>query len=161
MNWKAFAEAAPGLAKTGEKLLDGPGVLLLGTVRQDGGPRISPVEPVFGDGELYLGMMWRSLKALDLLRDPRCTVHNAICDRMAPDGELKLQGRAREVVDLKVRARYGDLLYEKIGWRPEEPRFHLFTVTVERVGLFVMGDGARTVTRWRAGGRVETFEQTP
>ena len=44
-------------------------------------PRISPVEPLIADGHLYLGMMWRSRKALDLLRDPRCTVHSTVSER--------------------------------------------------------------------------------
>lgn len=70
MNWSGFREAAPALAEKAEELFDRSGVILLGTIRKDGSPRISPVEPLIVDGDLYLGMMWQSLKALDLMHDP-------------------------------------------------------------------------------------------
>jgi predicted pyridoxine 5'-phosphate oxidase superfamily flavin-nucleotide-binding protein len=98
--WPAFKETAPELAAKAEELFEETGVILVGTIRKDGSPRISPVEPLFVDGELLLGMMWQSLKALDLLRDPRCTVHNCITDRMAPHGEFKLHGVAADIQDL-------------------------------------------------------------
>ena len=44
--------------------------MLVGTIRKDGTPRISPNEPDFAVGRLFVSMMWRSKKALDLLRDP-------------------------------------------------------------------------------------------
>ncbi len=59
----------------------------------------SRVEPLIVDGDLYFGMMWQSLKALDLMRDPRCTIHTTISDRMAKEGELKLHGRVENVSD--------------------------------------------------------------
>jgi hypothetical protein len=46
-------------------------VALLGTLRPDGSPRVSPVEPYFAGGELVLGVMAWSGKARDLRRDPR------------------------------------------------------------------------------------------
>jgi hypothetical protein len=33
-------------------------------------------------------MMWQSWKALDLVRDPRCTVHSTISDRHTTEGEF-------------------------------------------------------------------------
>lgn len=81
---------------------------MLGTIRKDGYPRISPVEVVFTEGQLCLGMMWHSKKALDLLRDPRCTVHSATSNRDGSQGDFKMFGRAVEVTDLEVRGRYSD-----------------------------------------------------
>ena len=46
------------------------------------------------DGQLALGMMWRSMKALDLLRDPRCVVHSVVSDKDGTEGEFKVYGRA-------------------------------------------------------------------
>jgi hypothetical protein len=40
-----------------------PGVLLVVTIRRDGTPRVSPVEPLVLDGDLWLSMMWQSRKA--------------------------------------------------------------------------------------------------
>ncbi len=81
MNWQGFAAVAPGLAAMGEERFERTGLALVGTLRKDGWPRISPVEPYIVDGELMLGMMWRSRKALDLLRDPRVVVHSTTCNR--------------------------------------------------------------------------------
>ena len=38
---------------------------MLGTIRKDGFPRVSPVEFFIFSGELYLGMIWQSYKAQD------------------------------------------------------------------------------------------------
>ena len=57
-----------------DERIQATGILLLGTIRADGRPRISPCEPYVVDGELLLGMMWQSKKALDLLRDRRLTL---------------------------------------------------------------------------------------
>ena len=109
-SWGDFEAADPELAALGRALFLETQLTLVGSLRKDGWPRISPVEPLFFAGELYLGMMWQSRKALDLRRDPRCTVMNTVHDRMIPDGEFKLFGRAVEVTDrrrargLRVRA---------------------------------------------------------
>ena len=71
MHWNEFATAAPELARLGEERFEKWGLCLVGTIRKDGSPRISPVEPLITGGKLYLGMMWRSKKALDLIRDSR------------------------------------------------------------------------------------------
>jgi hypothetical protein len=81
--WREFHEAVPALAQLVEEEFERTGVGLVGTIRRDGSPRISPVEPVFAHRQLLLGMMWRSQKALDLLRDARCVLHSAITN---PDG---------------------------------------------------------------------------
>jgi hypothetical protein len=134
----------------------------LGTVRQDGSPRISPVEPLLVAEDLYLGMMWQSLKALDLLRDPRCTLHSSISDRMAREGEFKLHGRVSEVRDLEERGRYCARLQAKIGWAPEEPRFHLFVLgAVESAASFVNEETERVVKRWRTGEEIVELRQRP
>ncbi len=161
MKWDEFKVAAPELAEAGEKLFERVGVVLVGTIRKDGSPRISPVEPLFAGGELYLGMMPESLKAQDLLRDGRCTIHNVISDKNAPEGEFKVNGLARNVQDEAERQLYCDELKKKIGWSPEGMPFHLFAVQAQSAGLFQTTDDqmSRKVTRWRAGGKVETFRQ--
>ena len=85
------------------------------------------------DGELELGMIWQSKKALHLLRDARCQVHTVITDRNGTEGEFKLRGRARDL-GLAERERYCVALHAKIGWRPKEP-FHAFAIDVESRGL--------------------------
>jgi hypothetical protein len=57
MRWDEFAAAAPELAVLGEGRFHLRELCLVGTLRRNGWPRISPVEPDFVDGELMLGMM--------------------------------------------------------------------------------------------------------
>ena len=148
MNWNEFAKAAPDLAKAGEERFERWGLILLGSLRKDGTPRISPVEPLIVDGELMLGMMWQSKKALDLLRDPRCLVHSIITDRKGNEGEFKLRGRARDISDLEIRKAYGKALFEKIGWRPQEPELHLFAIDIEHTALIAFEGAKKSVQTW-------------
>ncbi|MCI0525299.1 MAG: pyridoxamine 5'-phosphate oxidase family protein [Acidobacteria bacterium] len=160
MNWDEFKEAAPEMAAHGAELFDRVGVVMIGTNRKDGSPRISPVEHVIAHSQLYLGMMWQSLKARDLLRDPRCVVHNVISDRHAKEGEFKLYGRALNIEDADERRRYGQALYEKIGWNPEGMNYHLFAVDIQSAALFTTeASQARILKRWRAGEQVCAFRQ--
>jgi len=158
MNWSAFCAEAPLIGEHAQKLFETSGVVLVGTLRKDGSPRISPVEPFILDGELYLGMMWDTFKAQDLLRDNRCTVHSALKDRQAEDGEFKLHGRAIPVTDEGERRRYCATLLQKIGWSPAEFKFHLFKLDILSAGLFLSAK-ERILHRWRAGDKVEKYRQ--
>jgi len=139
MRWDEFARACPELAQLGEERLRARELCLVGTLRRNGYPRISPVEPEFVDGMLMLGMMWRSPKALDLLRDPRLVVHSVVSDRNGTEGDFKLYGRARDVRDLEERARYRATVKARIDWEPSEPNFHCFEVDIESAGFVVFG----------------------
>ncbi len=150
MKWADFEQAAPELAQLGEERFEASGLLLLGTLRRDGFPRISPVEPLIHDGQLYLGMMWQSRKALDLLRDPRCLVHSIVSNKDGSEGEFKAYGRAIDISNLATRSRYADAMFEKIGFRPEEPEYHLFAIDIESVAFVQIQEGKQVVKTWQA-----------
>jgi hypothetical protein len=78
MDWSELERRQPGLAALGRQRLLEPGVVLVTTIRGDGTPRVSPVEPFVQDGVLWLSMLWQSRKAADLLRDPRILVHSVV-----------------------------------------------------------------------------------
>jgi len=59
MTWQESAQQDPELAALGQERLDRHGLVMVATLRKNGWPRISPVEPLFHNGQLYLGMMWR------------------------------------------------------------------------------------------------------
>jgi Pyridoxamine 5'-phosphate oxidase len=147
-SWGDFRRAAPDLREVADARIGQAGLVLVGTLRANGWPRISPVEPLVVDDHLYLGMMWQSKKALDLLRDPRCVVHSATVDKAATDGDVKVYGTARAVDDPAVLGRYGEALFARIGWRPEGD-FHLFAIDVVEVGYFAVVDGGHDVRTWR------------
>lgn len=148
MHWKEFAAAVPDLARLGEERLDKWGLCLVGTIRRDGTPRISPVEPLIAGGRFYLGMMPRSTKALDLRRDPRCLVHSIISDKAGTEGEFKLRGRAIEISDPDERERYCVALFEKIGWRPEGEDWHLFALDIEQAVYQAFENEQRKTAVW-------------
>ena len=78
-------------------------------------------------------MIWRSQKALDLLRDPRCAIHNAVSDRNGLEGEFKVYGRAFDITNPGERQKYVKALFEKIGFQPSDQEFHCFTIDIESV----------------------------
>ena len=156
MKWDGFAAQAPELAALARGRFEESGVCLIGTIRKDGSPRISPIEPFIVRGELMLGMMWQSRKALDLVRDPRIVVHSSVAGRDGSEGDVKLYGRVRDVTDPELRTAYGDTLFEKIDWRPEEP-FHLFAVDVEQAGFIAFGNNQRAM-RWSPAGGEERIK---
>jgi pyridoxamine 5'-phosphate oxidase-like protein len=158
MRWDDFAAACPELARLGEERLRERELCLVGTLRRNGWPRISPVEPDFVDGELMLGMMWRSPKALDLLRDPRLVVHSVVSSRLGNEGDFKLYGRAVAVDDAHRRAAYRAAIKARIDWEPDEPNYHLFAVDVASAG-FVTFASPRYGLAWQAGGELRRWEQ--
>ena len=156
MNWTEFTEASPELAGLFRERLDKTGLALLGTIRKDGTPRISPLEAGVFEDHLLLGMMWQSKKALDLIRDPRCLVHSVVANKDGTDGEVKLRGSAVDVTDKGLRERSAQHSFDTTGWRPEEP-YHLFWLDIEHAAFIQFsGNGDQTIRTWRAGGPEQT-----
>jgi hypothetical protein len=157
-SWKEIEAAAPELAGRARAAFDAHRHKLLATLRKDGSPRISGVETTFADGELWLGMMPGSRKALDLRRDPRLALHSASLD--PPDdpttwaGDAKLAGRAVEVDDPALKERFAGG-----GGQPDEP--HLFRVDVTEVVHTRVGDPADhlVIELWQPGRDVRRMER--
>jgi hypothetical protein len=57
MRWSEVDARQPKLAEAARRRLIDPGVVLVVTIRRDGTPRLSPVEPFLLDGDLWLSMM--------------------------------------------------------------------------------------------------------
>jgi hypothetical protein len=152
-SWGEFSQAASRLATIGRQRLEEPGVVLVGTIRRDGTPRISPVEPLLWNGDLWLSMLFGSQKAADLLRDPRLLVHSVVRGRDGREGEFKVRGRAVSVRSHALLDGYAAQVRERLGWEPTPDRVHLFRVDLEDV-TFIHYDeatGDQFVTRWPAG----------
>lgn len=150
MRWTEFEAAAPRLARLGHERLLEPGVVLVGTIRRDGAPRISPVEPLVWDGDLWLSMLLGSYKAADLRRDPRILIHSIVTGRDGAAGEYKVRGGAIEESSRPVQAGYAEQVRDRLGWTPEPGRFHLFRIDLGDV-TFIRYDeasGDQFVTRW-------------
>jgi hypothetical protein len=148
-SWSEIEAAAPELAARARAVLDAHRHKVLATLRRDGSPRISGIEASFTDGELWLGMMPGSRKALDLRRDPRLALHSASLD--PPDdpatwtGDAKLSGRAVEVEDPE--------LLRKLGAGDDAEAAHLFRVDVAELVHTRVGDPADhlVIDLWQEG----------
>jgi len=149
MIWRDFEAAAPELAAAGVERFARTGLVLVGTLRRDGWPRISPVEIMIVDGHLYLGMTWQSKKALDLVRDPRCVVHSTVSQLDGSEGDFKVYGRADAITDLEMRSRFADAVYERLQFRPEG-EYHLFSIDIESVGFVEFKDDRLVPAVWKA-----------
>jgi hypothetical protein len=149
VRWASFRAACPELADIAVEWIAERHIVLLGTLRADGSPRISAVEcDVVGD-DLCSGMIWESRKALDLVRDPRLTLHSLPPGLSNPEGDLKLYGVAVPLEGADKRA-YEAVLHARLDWRPSEP-YHCFAYDIAAAGLVRFSDGGREVWRWRAG----------
>jgi hypothetical protein len=96
-SWSQVEQEAPELAALARAFFDAHVHKTIATLRSDGSPRISGTELDFRDGELYFGSMWRSVKALDLLRDPRFALHSGSDDPPGWSGDAKVAGAAEQV----------------------------------------------------------------
>jgi hypothetical protein len=120
----------------------------LATLRRDGSPRISGTEVEFDDdGEVYLGMMSRSRKALDLLRDPRLALHCPTEDAPESDpgswlGDAKVAGLAADVSDPS-----------------SADGAHRFRIDVTEVVLTTVDGDHLVIRSWHPGRGVERRER--
>jgi hypothetical protein len=148
LTWAELEDAAPEIAARGRELIEKFQFVLVGTLTRDGSPRITPVEAYILDGHLLANMIPQSLKARDLLRDPRVYVHAPVT---AKDGspEFKLAGRAEVVADEALKQKLSDLFWEMIEWRPA-PGSHYFEFLAERAAWVTYEDGQHSI-RWRSG----------
>jgi hypothetical protein len=151
LTWAELEMAAPDIASRGRELIERFQFVLVGTLTKNGSPRVNPCEAYIIDGHLLLNMMPRSLKALDLLRDPRIYVHTAVTSKEGSLGEFKLAGTAPVLEDVELRRKLDDLFWEMIRWRPA-PDSHYFEVLAERVAFHRYGDDHVSL-RWSVGRR--------
>ncbi|MFF9621953.1 pyridoxamine 5'-phosphate oxidase family protein [Streptomyces griseosporeus] len=154
-NWDTFATAEPDLAGIVEHRFRAFTHHVLATLRKDGAPRTSGIEADFRFGELWLGMMWNSLKARDLRRDARFALQaNPGEGTGMGGGDVRIAGRAFEVTDPAVKGRYVKEV------EPPEP-FHLFrTELTEVVRTYVEDDTYLVAQVWKPGEPVRTLRRT-
>lgn len=153
--WQDVVDSEPEFAQQVRARFDAGLHKFLATLRQDGSPRISGIEATFAGGDLWLGMMPGSLKARDLLRDPRFALHSASPDASPenPDqwlGDAKVSGRAVAVGDPDLRAI--GMQDMATGGQPPD-NIALFRLDLSEVVLTAIGTPADhiVITLWRPG----------
>jgi Pyridoxamine 5'-phosphate oxidase len=144
-SWQQIEAEAPDLAARAREMFDADKHKTLATLRRDGSPRISGTELEFLDGELWIGSMWKAVKALDLRRDPRFALHSpSVADNWS--GDAKVAGRAEENFDPEVKGRI-------VGGSAPDGQAHVFRLDVEELVVVALGDPADhlVIESWHEG----------
>lgn len=155
----AFTAQAPQIAAIFLRRHRATGNLcLLATNRSDGFPRISPMEPMIFEDQLWLPGMPHTTKFADLTRDPRFCLHTATADPKVTDGDAKLWGLAHEVshevADLHggaLRQRFAENLFAETGFDLRNEEFALFATDITGASAVEVGDDHMDVTVWNPG----------
>ena len=153
VNWQAFSEESPRVAEVFVRRYRTTGNLcLLATLRADGYPRISPMEPGIFENQLVLVGMPNTTKFRDLGRDPRFCLHTATVDPYVGDGDAKLWGIARNVQDKGLHERFAAHLLERGGPDIRGEKLDPFYVAdITAASSIEIVDGQLTVTSWKPG----------
>ena len=149
--WRDLEQAEPDLARRIRTRFEDTGLALVATLRTDGAPRLSGWEPLFADGQIWLGSMPASRKNEDLRRDPRLALHNATVDKDAKAGDAKIAGVAVEVTDDETKSRFVVQFKEATDFDVPTP-FDLFRVDVTSVSILQPSDEHLVIEWWRPGG---------
>jgi hypothetical protein len=151
--WKQFTIAAPRIATIFARRHAATGNLcLLATLRSDGFPRISPIEPRVFEDQLWLVGMPDTTKFRDLGRDPRFCLHTATVDPEVTDGDAKLWGVVNDIQDQALHQRFATALFEETGFDLRGRRFDQFyAADLTGAAAVEVGGGHLDVTAWTPG----------
>lgn len=154
-SWSEVEVEAPELAALARGFLDAYVHKTLATLRRDGSPRISGTEVVFAEGEMWLGSMGHSVKALDLQHDPRFALHSGSADPPNWTGDAKLGGRVEEVTDSERKATI-------VGDSAPVGSSHLFRCDITELVVVRLGEPADhlVIESWHAGRGVTRRERS-
>lgn len=154
-SWADIEKEDPDFARRAKELFDVHKHKTLATIRSDGSPRISGTEVSFIEGDVWFGGMWRSRKALDLLRDPRFAIHGPTVDPSADwKGDVKLSGKVDQVADdAHIRAK----IAEDAGGDPG--KYHLFRADIKEVVITGVAGSYLKIDMWREGSGVTSFKR--
>jgi hypothetical protein len=151
--WNEFEKVAPRISAVFKRRHAAAGKLcMLGTLRADGFPRISPMEPGFFEGHLWIAGMPGTAKFDDLLRDPRFTLHTATIDTHVADGDAKVWGTVEDVRDRALHQRYAESLFDETGFDLRGQTFeHFFKAHLVGAAAVEVDNGHLDITAWKDG----------
>ncbi|HET9187922.1 MAG TPA: pyridoxamine 5'-phosphate oxidase family protein [Acidothermaceae bacterium] len=143
----------PEFAARVQALFDARKHKTMATLRRDGSPRISGIEMQFVAGRVTFGMMDRSMKALDVQRDPRVAFHSPSVDPPEADnsawvGEAKLSGRAVPWSGDQRGGEHGGDGGDGSGGGDGGGGYE---VDIDEVALTYLGDGQLVIESWHPG----------
>jgi hypothetical protein len=160
--WADIEAAEPEFCVRARSRFDAHVHKTIATLRRDGSPRISGIEAIFAEGDVWVGSMRHAVKALDLQRDPRFALHSGSDDPPDWQGDARLSGTAEEILDQAV------LDSVMTGASPEAhdaeheiEQMHLFRLEIEElVWIGVDEAGERLIVEsWHPGRGLQRIER--
>lgn len=163
--WKQFNASEPELAARALAILTSTTNGVLGTIRRDGTPRLSGIDPFIAHGELWIGSMPGARKGADLKRDPRMALHGIpwesrkVRDGAAEPGEgdAKLTGRAVLASDEEKRAAF---TAERGSEPPDIDTSDVFRIDLATVVVVSVADDQLVIDRWSAAEGHQTVRRS-
>jgi hypothetical protein len=155
--WSRFAEGAPDLAETVAARFAAHPHHVLGTVRPSGAPRLSGINVMIDDGELWIGSMPEARKAADLRRDDRCALHSAPLDETLATPDVRVDARA-DVLDREA-AQYWMEAHAPRSDRDDAPEGDVFFLRINAVSVTTVEGEILRITLWRPDAPVRVIER--
>ncbi len=153
-----FQAAEPELAARALAILTSTTNAVLGTIRADGSPRLSGIDPFVALGQLWIGSMPDARKGHDLRRDPRMSLHGIPWESRRVregaadpgDGDVKLTGRAVLADAEAKRAAFAAFARER-GFEPPDPdSSDVFRLDLDTVVVTSVADDQLVIDSWSA-----------
>jgi hypothetical protein len=98
ITWAELEAAEPELAAFGRERLEGQ-VVFQASIRRDGSPRVHPVSPWFGAGQLVLCCRAGSPKVTEFALDDRYALHSPMDNHDGEGGECMVRGTLHRIDD--------------------------------------------------------------
>ncbi|MGW0183404.1 pyridoxamine 5'-phosphate oxidase family protein [Nocardia sp. NPDC003345] len=151
--WSDFTAEAPRISEIFRRRhIATSNLCMLATLRSDGYPRISPVEPIIFEEKLVIVGMPGTTKFRDLVRDARFCLHTATVDTMVTEGDAKIFGTVVDDPDTGLHARFAQHLFEDSGMDlRDQPFEHFFVADLTSASAVEVGDELLKVTIWKPG----------
>lgn len=157
-SWNSFERDEPELSARARSIISATTNCVLATIRADGSPRISGIDPFFREADLWIGSMPGSRKGADLQRDPRLALHGIPWESRKVtegatdpgDGDVKITGRAVLLGDDEASARILGEYFAELGVEQPPDGGDLYTIDLETVVVITVEDDQLVIDRWSA-----------
>ncbi len=143
-DWNQFEEEAPVLANAIRERIEAHKHLVLGTLRANGTPRLSGIEAFLIGENLWIGSMPGTVKARDLIHDPRMSLHTAPLDITLSEGDAKITGTAIEA-SMETKEWFRDQVDVPPG------PFHLFCIDIQEAAYVTLDGSQLVISSWKPG----------
>ena len=176
--WHDVAADAPDLAARAKAVLASSTNAVLGTLRTDGSPRLSGIDPWFSSRELCFGSMPAARKLADLRRDPRLALHSVPWESRRPaegedastviEADVKVSGQARQVTDAGELRELAEAFAAHRGFpMPGDPDDGdedpdggaMFAVLIDSLAITSVADEQLVIEVWTPGTGLRTVRR--